>query len=106
MKSVGLWLFRVSAQYLIGTVRGHGLGTVAAVGSVVVVAQSSRSVGSGVRCRTSHVGTSRSELLTAHFHFRERKHGVCGYNVETTITRTVGSIYGLYQLIQTLGAGP
>ena len=61
MKSVGLWLFRPS---IIGTVRGHGLGAVAAVGSVVVVAQSSRSGGSGVRRRSSG---RLAELLTGHF---------------------------------------
>ena len=56
MKSVGLWLFWPS---IIGTVRGHGLGAVAAVGSVVVVAQSSRSVGSGVRRRDVSKSCSR-----------------------------------------------
>ena len=56
MKSVGLWLFWPS---IIGTVRGHGLGAVEAVGPVVVVAQSSRSVGSGVRRRDVSQSCSR-----------------------------------------------
>jgi hypothetical protein len=56
MKSVGLWLIRPG---IIRAVRGHGLGAVAAVGPVVVVAQSSRSVGSGVRRRDVSLSCSR-----------------------------------------------
>ena len=93
MKSVGSWLPRPS---IIGAVRGHVLGAVAAVRSVVVVAQRARSDGSTVCRREVSRSCSRSTSGP-----EER-----GWNVETTNLRTMGPIYDLYQLIPSLGTGP
>lgn len=93
MKSVGSWLPRPS---IIGAVRGHVLGAVAAVRSVVVVAQRARSDGSTVCRREVSRSCSRSTSGP-----EER-----GWNVETTNLRTMGPTYDLYQLIPSLGTGP
>ena len=93
MKSVGSWLPRPS---IIGAVRGHVLGAVAAVRSVVVVAQRARSDGSTVCRREVSRSCSRS---TSGPEGR-------GWNVETTNLRTMGPTYDLYQLIPSLGTGP
>ena len=77
MKSVGSWLPRPS---IIGAVRGHVLGAVAAVRSVVVVAQRARSDGSTVCRREVSRSCSRSTSGP-----EER-----GWNVETTNLRTMG----------------
>ena len=93
MKSVGSWLPRPS---IIGAMRGHVLGAVAAVRSVVVVAQRARSDGSTVCRREVSRSCSRSTSGP-----EER-----GWNVETTNLRTMGPTYDLYQLIPSLGTGP
>ena len=84
MKSVGSWLLRPS---IIGAVRGHVLGAVAAVRSVVVVAQRARSDGSTVCRREVSRSCSRSTSGP-----EER-----GWNVETTNLRTMGPTYDSYQ---------
>ena len=83
MKSVGSWLPRPS---IIGAVRGHVLGAVAAVRSVVVVAQRARSDGSTVCRREVSRSCSRSTSGP-----EER-----GWNVETTNLRTMGPTYMTY----------
>ena len=93
MKSVGSWLPRPSS---IGAVRGHVLGAVATVRSVVVVAQRARSDGSTVCRREVSRSCSRSTS-------GPEEHG---WNVETTNLRTMGPTYDLYRLIPSLGTGP
>ena len=95
MKSVGSWLPRPSIIG-IGAVRAHVLGAVAAVRSVVVVAQRARSDGSTVCRREVSRSCSRSTSGP-----EER-----GWNVDTTNLRTMGPTYDLYQLIPSLGTGP
>ena len=95
MKSVGSWLPRPS---IIGAVRGHVLGAVAAVRSVVVVAQRARSDGSTVCRREVSRSCSRSTSGP-----EER-----GWNVETTNRSALWDqhMIPIYQLIPSLGTGP
>ena len=96
MKSVWSWLPRPS---IIGAVRGHVLGAVAAVRSVVVVAQRARSDGSTVCRSRREVSRSCSRSTSGP---EER-----GWNVETTNLRTMGpTTYDLTNSYQARGPVP